>query len=82
MARLGIDEGIIPLSQTDVADAAGLSVVHTNRIFQDLRQLSMLSKQRALEVVDKEGLEGLAAFDASYLDSSESLSRWDLRIDD
>jgi CRP-like cAMP-binding protein len=82
MARLEIDEGVIPLSQIDVADAAGLSVVHTNRIFQELRQLGMLSKQRALEVVDKERLEELAAFDGRYLNPSESLSRWDLRIED
>jgi CRP-like cAMP-binding protein len=82
MARLGIDEGVIPLSQIDVADAAGLSVVHTNRIFQELRQLGMLSGQRAIEVVNKERLQKLAAFDGRYLDSSESLSRWDLRIED
>ena len=81
LTRLGIDEGVIPLSQIDIADAAGLSVVHTNRIFQELRQLGMLSKQRALEVVDKERLEDLAAFDGRYLDPSESLSRWDLRFD-
>ena len=82
LARLGIDEGVIPLSQIDIADAAGLSVVHTNRIFQELRQLGVLSKQRLIEVVDKERLQELAAFDGRYLDLSESLSRWDLRIDD
>lgn len=81
LARLEIDEGVIPLSQIDIADAAGLSVVHTNRIFQELRQLGLLSKQRAVEVVDKERLQDLAAFDRRYLALSESLSRWDLRID-
>jgi CRP-like cAMP-binding protein len=81
LTRLGIDEGVIPLNQIDVADAAGLSVVHTNRIFQELRQLGMLSKQRLIEVVNKERLQELAAFDGRYLDPSESLSRWDLRID-
>jgi CRP-like cAMP-binding protein len=45
MARVGIDEGVIPLNQIDIADAAGFSVVHANRIFQELRQLGMLSKQ-------------------------------------
>lgn len=82
LARLEIDEGMIPLSQIDVADAAGLSVVHTNRIFQELRQLGLLSKQRVIEVVDKERLQDLAAFDGGYLDPGGSLFRWDLCVDD
>jgi len=82
LTRLGIDEGVIPLSQIDVADAAGLSVVHINRIFQELRQLGVLSKQRLIEVVNTERLRELAAFDGRYLDLSELLSRWDLHIDD
>jgi CRP-like cAMP-binding protein len=82
LTRLGIDEGVIPLTQIDVADAAGLSVVHINRICQELRQLGVLSKQRLIEVVDTERLQELAAFDGRYLDLSGSLSRWDLHIDD
>jgi len=81
LVRLEIDEGMIPLSQIDVADAAGLSVVHTNRILQELRQLGLLSKQRAIEVVDKRRLQDLAAFDGGYLDLGESLFRWDVCID-
>lgn len=82
LARIGADARVIPLTQIDLADAAALSVVHLNRVFQELRQLGMLSKQRVIEVVDKERLRALAAFDQSYLDLSESLSRWDLRIED
>ncbi len=82
LARLGPDERLIPLTQIDVADAAGLSVVHINRVLQELRQLGVLSKQRLIEVVNKERLQALATFDARYLDPSESLSRWDLRLDD
>jgi CRP-like cAMP-binding protein len=82
LARLEIDEGVIPLSQIDVANAAGLSVVHINRIFQELRQLGLLSKQRVIEVVDKVRLQELAAFDGSYLNLGASPFRWDLRIDD
>jgi CRP-like cAMP-binding protein len=81
LARLGIDDGVIPLMQVDVADAAGLSVVHLNRIFQELRQFGVLSKQRVVEVVNAQRLQELAAFDAGYLNPGESLSRWDLRID-
>ena len=82
LARLKTDEGVIPLTQIDIADAAGLSVVHINRVFQELRQLGVLSKQRLIEVVNQERLQELAGFDAGYLDPGESLSRWDLRIDD
>ena len=80
--RLGTDDGIIPLTQIDIADAAGLSVVHINRIFQELRELGVLAKQRLIEVVNQERLQELAAFDAGYLDQSGSLFQWDLRIED
>jgi len=71
--RLGLESLIIPLSQIDVADAARLSVVHTNHAFQDLRKLGVLSESRCIEVVDKKSLQELAAFDVRYLDSSASL---------
>jgi len=82
LVRLGDDERVIPLTQIDVADAAGLSVVHINRVFQELRQLGVLSKQRLIEVVNKDRLQELAAFDPGYLDPGEALSQWDLRIDE
>jgi CRP-like cAMP-binding protein len=80
LSRLGIDEGVVPLNQIEVADAVGLSVVHVSRIFQELRQLDVLSKQRLIKVVNKERLQKLAAFDGRYLDLSKPLSRWDVRI--
>src|SRR4051794_35325738 len=46
LSRLGGNERVIPLNQIDVADAVGLSVVHTNRIFQELRELGVLSQRR------------------------------------
>jgi CRP-like cAMP-binding protein len=82
LIRLGIHKGVIPINQVDVADAGGLSAVHTNRVFQELRQLGVLSKQRVIEVVNRERLQELAAFDGRYLDMGELLSRWDVRIDD
>src|SRR5262249_22291314 len=46
-----ISDAIIPLTQIDLADAAGLSVVHVNRTFQELRKLGVLSENgRAIEV--------------------------------
>ena len=82
LARLGTADRIIPLTQLEIADAAGLSAVHINRVFQELRQLGVLSKHRLIEVVKKEQLRELAAFDACYLDPGESFSHWDLRIED
>ena len=76
----GIDNGVIPINQLELADATGLSVVHTNRIVQDLRKLGVLSKKRHIvEVVNKEHLQELAAFDARYLTVDECLSRWSVR---
>ena len=79
--RLGPDHRVIPLNQIDVADTVGLSVVHTNRTFQDLRKLGVLSEKRHIEVVNYERLQELAVFDGRYLDPSESLSRWELHIE-
>lgn len=81
LSRLGPENSVIPLSQIDVADTVGLSVVHTNRILQELRKLGVLSEKRCIEVVNKERLQELAAFDGRYLDPSESPSRWDLRFE-
>jgi CRP-like cAMP-binding protein len=71
MARLeaiGTVGTVIPLTQVDLADAAGLSVVHMNRTVQDLRELGILSKnRRGIEVVHREGLVDIAKFDWRYL---------------
>ena len=60
MARLeaiGITSAVIPLTQVELADAAGLSVVHLNRMVQDLRELGILSKNnRTIEVMDRDRL--------------------------
>lgn len=81
LSRLGPKTSVIPLSQIDIADTVGLSVVHTNRVFQDLRKLGVLSDKRCIEVVHKERLRELAAFDGGYLVAGETLSRWDVRVE-
>jgi CRP-like cAMP-binding protein len=80
LARIGPTASVIPLSQIEVADTVGLSVARTDRIFQDLRKLGVLSTARCIEVVDKERLQELAAFDGRYLLSGDALFRWDLRF--
>jgi CRP-like cAMP-binding protein len=80
-AVLGIDNNLIPLSQMEVADSAGLSAVHTNRVFQDLRKLGVLSKRRQIvEVVNKAHLQEIAVFDGRSFRPDEFLSRWDVRL--
>jgi CRP-like cAMP-binding protein len=81
LARLGTNNGAIPLTQTDVADAADLSAVHVNRIFQELRELGVLAKRRLIEVVNLKRLHELADFDARLLNTGEASPRWIVRID-
>jgi hypothetical protein len=68
LEAVGIVGDVVPLTQIDLADAAGLSVVHVNRTIQDLRELGALSmKSRGIRVENKDRLEQIAKFDASYL---------------
>lgn len=83
LARLGAGSASIPLNQIEVADAAGLSVVHTNRIFHDLRTLGLISEERRrIEVLDVKRLQKLGRFDGRYLGTGESLAQWEVRIED
>jgi CRP-like cAMP-binding protein len=43
---IGIHSGVVPLTQIDLADVAGLSLVHVNRVFRDLRKLGVLLATR------------------------------------
>ncbi|GEP62100.1 hypothetical protein RSO01_92660 [Reyranella soli] len=78
---VGINSATIPLTQTDLADAAGLSIVHINRTFQELRRLNILSEGRTINVLDRERLVGLAGFDGNYLNMPQLLSHWHVKID-
>jgi CRP-like cAMP-binding protein len=79
---VGINSATIPLTQMDLADAAGLSIVHINRTFQELRRLNILSKEgRTIKVVDRERLAGLAGFDGNYLNMPQLLSNWQIKIE-
>lgn len=66
-----------PLTQSDLADALGLSIVHVNRVMQRLRAEGLLlHKGGRLHVLDLERLEAVADFDPAYL--RPSLSRPDV----
>jgi CRP-like cAMP-binding protein len=58
----------LPLRQTDIADALGLSTVHVNRSMQMLRREGLVDLRKAeLTVLNWEGLTERAEFDPAYL---------------
>jgi len=57
-----------PITQADVGDILGLSVVHVNRTVQDLRRLELISWEHGrVTIVDYEGLARRGEFDPTYL---------------
>jgi CRP-like cAMP-binding protein len=57
-----------PVTQTHLSDALGLSVVHTNRVLQELRGEGLIAfRGGELNVLNWQGLETAGEFDASYL---------------
>ena len=59
---------VIPLTQTDLGDALGLSTVHTNRVLQELRAQHLIAFAAGhLAIPDRERLAAVAGFDPAYL---------------
>lgn len=57
-----------PITQTDLADATGLSVVHLNRTLQELRSAKLITlRERTLTIDDLDGLKQIALFSPNYL---------------
>ena len=57
-----------PLTQRELSECLGLTVVHANRTIQELRRRGLVElESRQLTIVDRRGLEGVAEFDPSYL---------------
>ncbi|WP_022724347.1 Crp/Fnr family transcriptional regulator, partial [Rhodopseudomonas sp. B29] len=57
-----------PITQMDLADATGLSIVHLNRTLQELRGSGLIVlRERHLTIVDREALENLSLFHPDYL---------------
>lgn len=56
------------LTQADIGDAIGISVVHVNRIMGRLRDEGLIFfKNKKLKVLDWPGLVAAGDFDAAYL---------------
>lgn len=68
----GNDRYRFPVTQAHLADALGLSVVHTNRVLQALRRERLIDfRGRELVVLDWPGLKAAGEFDAGYLQLPE-----------
>jgi CRP-like cAMP-binding protein len=58
----------LPLTQSELGDATGLSTVHVNRTLQELRGNDLIrSKGKTLFIEDWEGLKQAGEFDPTYL---------------
>lgn len=58
----------LPITQFDLADTMGLSLVHMNRVLQRLRAGDMITlKGRQLVILDIEGLMTFSEFNPNYL---------------
>lgn len=71
LSAIGRSDGtrfLLPITQNDLADAVGLSAVHTNRSLQQLREMGMISSIGRTFVIENEaGLKSIASFDPTYL---------------
>lgn len=57
-----------PLTQRELSECLGLTVVHVNRTLQALRRRGLVElENRQLRIHDRRGLEGVAEFDPAYL---------------
>jgi len=58
----------LPLSQSELADVLGLSVVHMNRVIQSLRREKLVAwVNQTITILDWERLQEVAEFDPTYL---------------
>ncbi|MBV9559002.1 MAG: Crp/Fnr family transcriptional regulator [Bradyrhizobium sp.] len=63
-----------PVTQMDLADATGLSVVHLNRTLQELRAGDLIVlRERTLTINDLDALKNLALFNANYLQYPQAI---------
>jgi CRP-like cAMP-binding protein len=57
-----------PLTQRELSECLGLTVVHANRTIQELRRRGLVElESMQLRILNRPGLEGVAQFDPSYL---------------
>jgi CRP-like cAMP-binding protein len=58
----------LPMTQSQLGDAMGLSVVHVNRTLQELRQRQLIRWEgKTVDILDWHGLSEAGGFDPTYL---------------
>ena len=70
---MGDGDGVysFPFRQEDIANAQGLSVVHTNRVLKELRALDLIElRGRRLKLMNRDALSRRVRFDPAYLRSA------------
>jgi CRP-like cAMP-binding protein len=68
VGRMSKNSYEFPLTQREVSECLGLTVVHANRTIQELRRRGLVElENRRLTIVDRRGLEGVGQFDPAYL---------------
>ena len=68
VGRARNDGYAFPLTQRELSECLGLTVVHANRTLQELRRRGLVELgNRHLTIRDRRGLEGVAEFDPAYL---------------
>jgi len=73
VGRASSDAYEFPLTQRELSECLGLTVVHVNRTIQELRRRGLVElENRQLTILNRSGLEGVAEFDPAYL----YLDRW------
>ena len=81
LKAVGLAEGpsfALPITQADLANALGLSVVHMNRTLQDLRRSGLIVlKGRVLTIPDIAALKVASMFDPTYLHLEHEGRRYD-----
>ena len=71
-----VDAYDLPLTQSDIGDATGLSVVHVNRVLKQLRTEDLATvRDGRVTLLDAPRLAKMVGFDASYLHLSGSAAR-------
>jgi len=62
------DAFTFPVTQTDLADATGITPVYANRVLQRMREEQLISLEgKVLTILDPERLKAVAGFSANYL---------------
>ena len=88
-AAVGLTDGEtfrLPLTQTELGDALGLTPVHVNRVLKEFRARRLIAMERRMvDLLDVAGLQDIAAFSEAYLNlggASEEVTRYFNSLED